>query len=207
MAAAAPIGSVSVGQYQLEVGGAGGTLVVPVRDPPEGHPAELASALGEEPRTSGEAVEEIVDGAAEVTTRVEQAIALLRDLAAGGPVAGDVPKRVDLMLETLERLDKENRWEEARRLVRALNGVLALLFRWRDLIRSLKLIRAAAARVDDMGTLAWTEHELGTLHLAAGDRAGANRRLEEAHRIRRQIRDEVGLAATEHNLAVLCQQL
>jgi hypothetical protein len=207
MAAAAPIGSVSVGQYQLQVGGAGGTLVVPLRGRAEGDPAELASALGDEPRTSGESAEDIVDGAAEVTTRIEQAVALLKDLAAGGPVAADVPKRVDLLLETLERLDKENRWEEARRLARALNGVLALLFRWGDLVRSLKLIHEAAERVKDMGTLAWSEHELGTLHLVAGDRAGANRRLEEAHRIRREIRDEVGLAATEHNLHVLCQEL
>jgi hypothetical protein len=207
MAAAAPIGSVSVGQYRLQVGGPGGTLVVPARGAPEGDPSKLASALGAEPRSSGEIAEEVVDGAAEVTARVEQAVALLKDLAAGGPVAGDVPKRVDLMLEMLERLDKENRWEEARRLARALNGVLALLFRWGDLIRSLKLIHAAAERVEDRHTLAWAEHELGTLHLAAGDRAGANRRLEEAHRIRRDIRDEVGLAATEHNLRVLCQQL
>jgi hypothetical protein len=207
MAAAAPIGSVSVGQYQLEVGGAGGTLLVPLPGALEGGTASLASALGEEPRTSAEAAEEVVDGAAEVTTRVEQAVALLKDLAAGGPVAGDVPKRVDLMLETLERLDKEKRWEEARRLARALNGVLALLFRWRDLIRSLKLIRAAAERVEDKVTQAWSEHELGTLHLAAGDRAGANRRLEEARRIRRDIGDEAGLAATEQNLQVLCQEL
>jgi hypothetical protein len=207
MAAAAPIGSVSVGQYQLEVGGAGGTLLVPLPGALEGGTASLASALGEEPRTSAEAAEEVVDGAAEVTTRVEQAVALLKDLAAGGPVAGDVPKRVDLMLETLERLDKENRWEDVRRLARTLNGVLALLLRWRDLIRSLKLIRAAAERVEDLNTLAWSQHELGTLHLVAGDRAGANRQLEEAHRIRREIHDEVGLAATEHNLRMLCEQL
>jgi hypothetical protein len=207
MAAAGPIGSVSLGRYQLEVGGAGGTLIVPLRGPPEGDPATLASSLGQEPRTLGEAAEELVDSAAEVMTRVEQAVALLKDLAAGGPVARDVPKRVDLMLETLERLDKKKRWEEARRLARALNGVLALLFRWGDLIRSLKLIRAAAERVKDLNTLAWSEHELGTLHLAAGDPAGANRRLDEAHRIRREIGDKAGLAATEHNLQVLCQQL
>jgi hypothetical protein len=207
MAAAAPIGSVSVGRYQLELGGAGGTLVAPVRGPPQGDPAELARALRQEPRTPGEAAEEIIDDAAEAMTWVEQAVALLGDLAAGGPGAGDVPKRVDLMLETLERLDKKKRWEETRRFARALNGILALLFRWGDLVRSLKLIRAAAEQAKDLNTLAWSEHELGTLHLAAGNRAGANRCLEEAHRIRRDIRDEAGLAATEHNLQVLCQQL
>jgi hypothetical protein len=207
MAAVAPIGSVSIGRYQLEVGGADGTLIAPLRGPPESDPAKLASALGEEPRTSGEAAEGILDDAAEATTRVEQAVALLKDLATGGPVASDVPKRVDLLLETLDRLDKKKRWEEARRLARALNGVLALLYRWGDLIRSLKLIRGAAEQIKDLDTLAWSEHELGTLHLAAGDRAGANRRLEEAHRIRHEIGDKAGLAATEHNLQVLCREL
>ena len=84
------------------------------------------------------------------------------------------------MLDMLDRLDSQERWEEARRLARALNGVLALLFRWIDLVRSLKVVRAHA---EGLGDIAWSEHELGTLHLVAGDPAGANRRLEEAERI------------------------
>jgi List-Bact-rpt repeat protein len=207
VAAAAPIGGVSVGQYRLEVGGAGGTLISQSPDPSEGNAARLARALEHEPPTRGEAAQEVVDSASEVTTRVEQAFALLKDLAAGRIDPRDASTHVDQMLELLDRLDSQGRWEEARDLARALNGVLALVFRWVDLVRSLKLVRAAAERVGDRTAWAWSEHELGSLHLAAGDPAGANRRLEEAHRIRREIGDRAGLAATEHNLQVLCQQL
>jgi hypothetical protein len=75
---------------------------------------------------------------------------------------------VDLMLAMLERLDRQGRWEEERRLTRELNTVLALLFRWVDLVRSLKMACAAAERFDDWFAAGWSEHELGTLHLAAG---------------------------------------
>lgn len=86
MAAAAPIGSVSVGRHRLDVGGAAGTLIAPSPAPPEGDAAPLARALEQEPRTAGEAAEEIVDSASEVATRVEQAVALAKDLAAGGSI-------------------------------------------------------------------------------------------------------------------------
>ncbi|HEY6779110.1 MAG TPA: hypothetical protein VI122_21610 [Thermoleophilaceae bacterium] len=146
MAAAAPIGSVSVGRHRLDVGGAAGTLIAPSPAPPEGDAAPLARALEQEPRTAGEAAEEIVDSASEVATRVEQAVALAKDLAAARIDPRDVSGHVDLMLDMLGRLDGEGRWEEERRLARALNGVLALLFRWVDLVRSLKVVRAAAER-------------------------------------------------------------
>jgi Divergent InlB B-repeat domain len=207
MAAEAPIGSVSVGRYRLDVGGAAGTLIAPLPAPPEGDVARLAHALEQEPRTAGEAAGEIVDSASEVATRVEQAVALAKDLAAGRIDPRDVSGHVDLMLDILERLDGQGRWEEERRLARALNGVLALLFRWVDLVRSLKVLRAAAERFGDRSAVAWSEHELGTLHLAGGDIRGANWRLEEAERIRREIDDRAGLTATEQSLRVLCQQL
>jgi Divergent InlB B-repeat domain len=207
MAAAAPIGGVSVGRYRLEVGGPGGTLIVPSPAPSVGDAAPLARALEHESRTPGEAAEEIVDSASDVTTRAEQAVSLLKELAAGAIEPRNVSGRVDLMLEMLERLDRQGRWEEARRLARALNGVLALMLRWGDLVRSLNMLRGAAERVGDLSAVGWSQHELGALHLAAGDPAGANRRLEEAHRIRRELRDESGVAATQHNLEVLCQQL
>ena len=111
------------------------------------------------------------------------------------------------MLDMLGRLDGEGRWEEERRLARALNGVLALLFRWVDLVRSLKVVRAAAERFGDRSAVAWSEHELGTLHLAAGDLGGANRRLEEAERIRREIGDRVGSRRPSRTWRVLRQRL
>jgi Divergent InlB B-repeat domain len=159
------------------------------------------------PHTLGEAAKKQVDSAAEVTKYTEQAVDLFKDVAAGQFDLADVSGRVDLMLDMLQRLDRDGRWEEAIRLARALSGVLALLFRWADLIRSLGIARTAAERAGDLVGLGWAEHELGTFRLAAGDRADANRHLEEARRIRREIGDQAGLAATERNLQVLCREL
>lgn len=159
------------------------------------------------PHTLGEAAQKKVDSAAEVTTYAEQALDLFKDVVAGQFDLADVSGRVDLMLDMLQRLDRDGRWQEAIRLARALSGVLALLLRWADLIRSLGIARTAAERVGDLAGLGWAEHELGTFRLAAGDRAGADRHLEEARRIRREIRDEAGLAATEHNMRILCREL
>ena len=205
MEPADPIVSISVGRYRLEVGSTAGMLIAHSRAPPEGDVAPVAQALEQErPATPGESIQEIVDSAADVTNTVEQAVALFKDLAAGRIEPRDASARVDLMLDMLERLDSQGRWDEARRLARALNGVLALLFRWADLVRALKVVRAHAEGLGDIG---WSEHELGTLHLVAGDPAGANRRLEEAERIRRKLGDEAELAATQHNLRVLCREL
>ena len=205
MQPADPIVSLSVGRYRLEVGGTAGTLIAHSHAPPEGDVAPLAQALEQKrPVTPGESIQGTVDSAADVTTAVEQAVALFKDLAAGRIEPRDASARVDLMLDMLERLDSQGRWEDARRLARALNGVLALLFRWAELVRSLKVVRAHA---EGLGDIAWSEHELGTLHLVAGDPAGANRRLEEAERIRRELGNEAELAATQHNLRVLCREL
>jgi hypothetical protein len=206
MMAPAPIGSVSVGRHQLDVGDPAGTLIAQSDAPAEADSAPLARALRER-RTLAAAAEELVDSASEVASRTEQAVALFKDLAAGGVDPRSVSGHVDLMLDMLERLDRQGRWKEARRLARALSGLLALLFRWVDLVRSLNMVRDAAERFRDRAAMAWSEHELGTLHLAAGDIGGANRRLAEAERIRWEIEDRAGLAATEHNLRVLCREL
>jgi hypothetical protein len=205
MEPADPIVSLSVGRYRLEVGGSAGMLIAQSRAPPEGDVAPLARALEQKhPVRPGESIEDSVDSAADVTKAVEQAVALFKNLASGRIEPRDASAQVDLLLDMVDRLDSQGRWEEARRLARALNGVLALLFRWADLVRSLKVVREHAERLGDM---AWSEHELGTLHLVAGDPAGANRRLEEAERIRRELGDEAGLAATQQNLGVLCREL
>lgn len=206
MVAAAPMGSVSVGRYRLDVGDAAGTLIAPSDAPPEADSTSVARALRER-GTLGAGAEQLVDDASEVTSRTEQAVALLGELAAGRMDPRSVSGHVDLMLDMLERLDRQGRWTEARRLARALSGLLALLLRWVDLVRSLNLVRATAERLHDRAAVAWSEHELGTLNLAAGDVAGANRRLGEAERIRRELEDRAGLAATEHNLRVLCREL
>lgn len=192
--------TVRIGRYVLTVGEPAGTLIDPER--PGGDAKELAQGL-EEPRVV-DAAERVVDAAAEATARAEEALDLARGIADG--TIGDPSKlsgRVDALLGVLERFDKDDEHAEAIKLARALNGLLALLFRWAELARSLGLARQAAEAIGDRLSIAWAEHELGTLSLAAGDRAAAEQHLSKAERIRGQEGGWCEQRATEHNLAQL----
>ena len=166
---------------------------------------ELEKALAvEEPerRTIGELTEGAVMTASEATDRVEEAAKLLSDALAG--------KLVDLshagqVLDVLQRLDKDERYEEWLRYARSVHGVLVLLKRWMDLLKLLRTLLRSGDEVHEAGR-AWVQHELGTLHLAAGDSAEAARLLERARATRQKLGDAEGLAATEHGLGVLCRR-
>jgi List-Bact-rpt repeat protein len=196
----ASAGSVTVGRYELALGAPVGTLIA--ADGQTGEPPQaLARALRE--KASG-----LVDSASEATARVEGVTGLVKDVLEGALVD---PRRAsadaDLLLELFQRLIKEGRLAEALRVARTLNGALALLMRWVDLVRMLRHALTAAQRIADRDAIAWVHHELGTLHLAAQAPAAAQEHLEQARTIRRELGDEEGLAATEHNLVHLCRQL
>jgi hypothetical protein len=82
-----------------------------------------------------------------------------------------------------------------------------LLKRWASLLQTLRIGLRAARELGDEATIAWAEHELGTLKLAAGDVEGAERNLRQAREIRERIGDRPGLAATNRNLGALCERL
>jgi hypothetical protein len=88
--------------------------------------------------------------------------------------------RIDVILSVLERLDRDDKHKEALQLARSVNGLLALFYRWSDLVRSLGLARRAAEELHDLLSVAWVEHELGTLHLAAGNPGAGVQHLCEA---------------------------
>ena len=98
------------------------------------------------------------------------------------------------------RLDRSGRHEEALRLARDLSAILALLLRWLDLIRSLKVAANSAAALGRGADHAWALHELGSLQLAAGDPHDAARNLQEAKRIKDTLPPGNGRCATRHNL-------
>jgi Divergent InlB B-repeat domain len=173
-------------------------------------PAGLEHALEREPGRARAItrLEGATATAAQVTKRVEEAEAVTRAALEGSLLDLDgLSGRIDVMLDLLEGLDRDDRHEESLRLARAINGLLALAMRWVDLVRSLDLALRAAEHVRGAAeTLGWAQHELGTLHLAAEDAAGAEPRLEQARSIRQQLRDREGLAATEQNLSFVCRQ-
>jgi hypothetical protein len=206
-------GTVAAGRYELEVGASPGTLVSSPAQPQEGDPRPLRRALkhgggdGKRKKAAASPVRDVGVKASEVTAKAERAVALFRALVEGRIDAKQLSSEIDALLELLERLDRDGRWQEALRLGRAACGLLALTMRWAELVRSLNIALRAAVNLDESAAAAWARHELGTLHLAAEDAAGAERWLGEAREIRERIADRRGLAATERNLQVLCQQL
>jgi hypothetical protein len=201
-----PTRSVAIGRYALAVGAPAGTLISPGPVVSDDAKAEVGAAL--ETKTVGQVFEGAVADAEEATARVEQAESLLQDALAGRLLdPADLSKRAGEMLKVLARLDKDGRYEEWLRYARAINGLLALAMRWAKLVGSLRDTLRIAERVPELErAVAWAEHELGTLHLAVEDAAGAERRLERAREIRERLGDADGLAATEQSLGVLCRQ-
>jgi len=211
-ASSATTGAVILGRYRLEVGAPSGTAVS-TSGAPEGEVGPLERALEGDPQREeaagpGAALGAVVGEASEVTAKAERALGLFRALAEGRVLdPSELTGEVDALLTLLERLDREGRWREALRLARSLSGLLALLMRWQQLVRSLGIALQAADKLGDLPAVAWAKHELGSLHLVAENHSRAERRLEEARELRSRLGDRRGLAATERNLQVLCRQL
>ncbi|HEY2631597.1 MAG TPA: tetratricopeptide repeat protein [Solirubrobacteraceae bacterium] len=212
------LGRVSIGGYCLRVGDPSGASLVPVTSkgkssPPEyGDSSPLAEALEEErseresPTATGE-LEEAVTDASLVTGKVERALTLFREVAEHHLDPSEVSDEVDTLVWLLRKLDHEERFEDVLRVAHSLAMLLGLIGRWLELLRSLESALSAAERLGDTVSKAWVLHELGTLNLAAGRDAAADRMLSEAHELRRQAGDTHGLAITEGNLQVLCRKL
>jgi hypothetical protein len=207
-----PAGRVQVGRFILEIGAPAGTGVLDAEEKGDDNLRRLRGALKKdkaeapEPRTGGlaDAATEVVDEASEVTSKFEHAVGLFNQVAEGldpKALSGEVP----MLLDLLERLDRDRRWSEALRLARALSGLLALLMRWVELVRSLQTALRVAEKLGDHRAVGWAVHELGTLHLGAERASAAERRLGQAREIRQRVRDQDGLAMTEHNLQALCR--
>lgn len=212
---AAPLGAVAVGPYVLEVGSPSGTTLRSATQPDRGSEEALARALAwreptpTEPQpTAGEEVTKLVDEASAATAKVERALAIGKGLAAGKALdPAQLGLEADALLDLLERLDRQGKAKEALRLARAASKLYALLRRWLELLRALRAALGAAEKLGDLSAVGWAKHELGTLQLAGGDVAGAERTLGEAHQIRQRLGDPSDLAATDCNLKVLARRL
>jgi chitodextrinase len=204
MTAPARLGSVGVGAYSLEVATLGGSFAQFEPEQEAENARALEAALEEEPRKPPAAVaalEQFEETADAVTGRIEQADKLLRTAAAGKVLDLDnVTGEIDGLLDLFARLDRAGRFEEELKLMRSLNGLLALTLRWLDLIRSLRsLLRSAEAAGHTAGK-AFAHHELGSLNLCAGRAEEAQRHLREAFRLQSELGDLTGQCATRHNL-------
>jgi hypothetical protein len=208
-----PVGRVRVGRFILEIGTPAGTAILEAdgREPEDVQALQGAlkedKGVAPEPRDAAlaDAATALVDEASDATSKAERATRLFTELAEGRIDAQSLSGEIPALLDLLERLDREGRWSEALRLARALSGLLGLMMRWVELVRSLRIALRAAEKLGDLRAIGWAMHELGTLHLGAEKAPAAERRLGQAHEIRRRAGDREGLAVTEHNLQALCR--
>jgi hypothetical protein len=210
----------TVGGFELEVGASAGTRASPLpRVAPAAEP-DLSRALDEveeatarettddEETTLGMALTESVDEAAEITSRVERATEIFEMLAQDRTLDPmQFRGEIDSLLDRLAELDRSGHLAEALRLARALEKLLALIKRWEALGRTLTTAYRAARGLKNQHEVAWVRHELGTLQLAAGNPAAADRNLSAARGLRAQLGDSAGLRVTDGNLQSLCHEL
>jgi uncharacterized protein DUF4062/centrosomal CEP192-like protein/NB-ARC domain-containing protein len=95
---------------------------------------------------------------------------------------------------------RNGRWDEAKRLGKALDGALILSGRWEAWGQVLQQVGEAAAAADDQETAAWVLHQQGSRALCMGDDEAARRYLTEAMELRDAMGDHAAASATRHNL-------
>jgi antitoxin (DNA-binding transcriptional repressor) of toxin-antitoxin stability system len=198
------LATVRIGAYSADVGGRSGSFAQFEPEPEDENASAVAEALGEAPDERPKpiaAIEDFQQTADAVTGRIEKAESLLKAADQGQLLAiGNLSGEIDSLLDLFGRLDQAGRFEEELRLMRSLNGLLALTLRWLDLIRSLWALLESAEKAHDVAGQAFAHHELGTLHLCAGQAGKAAEHLGAAARLQTTIGDLGVHCATRHNL-------
>ncbi len=95
---------------------------------------------------------------------------------------------------------RNGRWDEAKRLGKALDVALTLSGRWEAWGQVLRQVGEGAAAVGDEETAAWVLHQQGSRALCLGDNEAARRYLTEAMERRAAMGDHAAASATRHNL-------
>jgi hypothetical protein len=197
-------GSVRIGRYALEVGTLAESYAVFEPDREERNLRDLRDALAEETDELSKSVavlEEVQEHAQTVTAKIERSHELFMAAAEGRLLDADpLVAEVDSLLGLAERLDRDGRFEEELRLLRALHGLLALTRRWLDLIRGLHRGLSAAQEAGDLDAQAWVRHELGSINLCADKPEAAAEQLGQALRLQQRLGQATGTCATRHNL-------
>jgi Bacterial Ig domain/Bacterial Ig-like domain len=196
---------ITVGRFALHLGSTHGTIVHPAPTAERVQTMAVADAVAGVPvaerPSASRALSDAVARAEEVTAGVERANDLITALAKGLTLDPKVlEKEANALLDLLDRADGEGRWEDERRLARALVTLLALIPRWVALIEVLRRTASAAAAVGDRATQAWAHHEIGTFGLAADDLGIARGHLTQALELRNSLGDTAGANVSFHNL-------
>jgi hypothetical protein len=95
---------------------------------------------------------------------------------------------------------RNGRWDEAKRLGKALDVALTLSGRWEAWGQVLRQVGEGAAAAGDEETAAWVLHQQGSRALCLGDDDAARRYLTEAMERRAAMGDHAAASITRHNL-------
>jgi hypothetical protein len=106
-------------------------------------------------------------------------------------------------LRSIEAAEARSDWPGVRQLGRAAESALIMGRRWGAWALALEAQLRAATAVGDGAAEAWARHQLGTRALCLGDAAVAEEQLSRALALRRDLGDDEGARATQHNLDLL----
>jgi hypothetical protein len=198
------VGSVRIGGYVLEVGAFTESYAAFQPEREDRNVKALREALDDESaglHAPVAALEKLQATAETVTRKCERARELSRAAAERRLLEADaLMAEVDSLLRLAERLDRDGRFDEELRLLRALHGLLVLACRWLDLIRALRRAVGAAEQAGDLAAQAWVRHELGSLYLCADEPEAGAERLRQARQLQQRLGQTIGTCATRHNL-------
>ena len=133
--------------------------------------------------------------------------AMLRYFLSWAEIRLDHPQQIledsQAILNLIASAGKNGRWEGALRLVKAVEGALAIGKRWEAWEKTLEAGLRAADSLGDLKEKAWVLHQLGTRALCLGEKVTARSFLVRALRLRESLGDRAGAAVTRHNLSLI----
>lgn len=97
----------------------------------------------------------------------------------------------------------QGQWAHVVSIGRAIDPYLTLSGQWEAWRKTLGELQKAAGALQDAALKGWILHQLGTYEFGIGNAAAAQKLLEEAISIRKELGDPVGAAYSQHNLQMI----
>lgn len=119
------------------------------------------------------------------------------------PPLPDVTDALDVLLNLLEKSNRDHRWDDVIAIGRGIEKALILGKRWSAWARVLEMILKAAEAVGNRAAQGWSLHQLGTRELCINNLDPARQFLTQALKIREALNDKAGAAVTRHNLNLI----
>jgi len=101
----------------------------------------------------------------------------------------------------------QGQWANVASLGRAIDPYLTLSGHWAAWRKTLGEVQRAAQALENLALQGWVLHQLGTYEIGMGNLSAAQKLLEQAVSIRKNLGDQTGVAYSQHNLQVIVPTL